>query len=117
MGIGNRIKEARERLGLTQKELAKSVGVTPSAITNYEKGTSHPKENVLYSLISVLQVDANFLFQDYISSEDVISAKELEHIKKYRLLDRRGQEAVDNVLEYEYRAAVAAEDNLLSKQA
>ena len=115
MGIGNRIKEARERLNLTQKQLAELVGLTPSAITNYEKETSHPKENVLYSLISALRVDANFLFQDYISSTYSISAKELEHIKKYRSLDQRGQEAVDNVLEYEYRAAVA-EDTVLSKK-
>ena len=41
MGIGYRIKEARERLGLTQTELGQKVGVTGSAITNYEKDTSH----------------------------------------------------------------------------
>ena len=45
MGIGYRIKEARERLGLTQTELGQKVGVTGSAITNYEKETSHPKVN------------------------------------------------------------------------
>ena len=59
MGIGKRIKEARERAGLTQEELGALVGVTGSAITNYEKGTSHPKEPVLYALINALHVDAN----------------------------------------------------------
>lgn len=117
MGIGIRIKEARERLNLTQKELAKLVGVTTSAITNYEKDTSHPKEAVLYSLLSVLNVDANFLFQDYISCSEPISPEELEHIKKYRSLDRRGREAVDNVLEHEYREAVKEFDILSQKHA
>ncbi len=43
MGIGYRIKEARENLGFTQTELGKLIGVTGSAITNYENETSHPK--------------------------------------------------------------------------
>ena len=46
-----------------------------------------------------------------------LTEREVSLIQKYRSLDRRGQEAVDNVLDHEYRAAVAAEDNLLSKQA
>ena len=68
MGIGKRIKEARDAKHWTQKELAEQIGVTPSAITNYENETSHPKEEILYRLINKLSVDANFLFQDYIST-------------------------------------------------
>ena len=68
MGIGHRIKEAREKAGLTQEELGKRVGITGSAITNYEKGTSHPKESVLYALMDTLEVDANFLFQDSVKT-------------------------------------------------
>lgn len=64
MGIGKRIKESRELLGYTQKELGALVGVTASAITNYENETSHPKEAIMYKLISALRVDANYLFQD-----------------------------------------------------
>lgn len=61
MGIGRRLKEARERAGLTQEGLGRLVGVTGSSITNYEKETSHPKEPVMYALINALGVDANFL--------------------------------------------------------
>ena len=50
MGIGKRIKELRERAGLTQEELAQRLGVTPSAVGNYEREVSHPKGNVLYRL-------------------------------------------------------------------
>lgn len=69
MGIGRRIKEARERLGYTQQELANIIGVTDSAITNYEKETSHPKEQILYKLIEALRVDANYLFQDSVKTK------------------------------------------------
>ncbi len=64
MGIGKRLKEAREKAGLTQEELGKMIGVTGSSITNYEKETSHPKEPVIYALIDALEVEPNFLFQD-----------------------------------------------------
>ena len=109
MGIGKRLKEAREHAGLTQEELAKKIGITGSAITNYEKETSHPKEPVLYALINVLKIEPNFLFQDCVSTinlkklDNFLSNSESEHIKKYRTLDEYGKEAVDGVLETEHR--------------
>lgn len=104
MGIGYRIKEAREQLRLTQTELGKKVGVTGSAITNYEKETSHPKEQVIYKLMEVLGVDANYLFQDCIhtSKQNDISLSEYEIIKKYRNLDDYGKKMVDFTLQNEW---------------
>lgn len=111
MGIGYRIKEARENQGLTQTELGKIVGVTGSAITNYENETSHPKEPIMYKLIEALKVDANYLFQDCVKlpkeANDVTLA-EYEHIKKYRLISTHspdGASVVDTVLDREYAIA------------
>lgn len=109
MGIGRRIKEARELLGLTQKELGDRVGVTGSAITNYECETSHPKEPIMYKLINELHIDANFLFQDSVDTQKTaksetagFSITELDIIKKYRSLDQRGQRAVLETLDREF---------------
>lgn len=104
MGIGYRLKEARERLGLTQTELGNMVGVTGSAITNYEKETSHPKEQIIYKLIETLNVDANYLFQDCVQLPKEINdvtLAEFDHIKKYRSLDPHGQETVSYILNRE----------------
>ena len=112
MGIGYRIKEAREHLGLTQTELGKMLGVTGSAITNYEKETSHPKEQIIYKLMETLNVDANYLFQDVVnikSKENDITLTEYEHIKKYRILDAHGQDMVDTVLDKEYTRCTSSE--------
>lgn len=106
MGIGKRIKEARENLGLTQSELAALVGVTGSAITNYEKETSHPKESVMYKLFEALKVDANYLFQDVANisgNTNTVTISEFNHIEKYRTLDNYGKRIVDLLLEEEYR--------------
>lgn len=113
MGIGKRIKEARECLGMTQNELADLVGVTGSAITNYEKETSHPKESVMYKLFDALQVDANYLFQDVVNipkKVNDVTFTEFEHIKKYRALDAHGKEMVDFTLEKEWERSKALQD-------
>lgn len=78
MGIGKRLREARERAGLTQEELGKLVGVTGSAITNYEKETSHPKEPVMYALFDALNVDPNYLFQDCVNIKDIKKSPDTE---------------------------------------
>lgn len=111
MGIGYRIKEARENLGFTQTELGKMIGVTGSAITNYENETSHPKEPIMYKLIEALKVDANYLFQDCVKlpkeANDVTLA-EYERIKKYRFISTHspdGAIVVDTVLDREYAIA------------
>ena len=105
MGIGKRIKEARENLGLTQNELGELIGVTGSAITNYEKETSHPKETVMYKLIETLHVDANYLFQDVVNikkNTDSISLSEIALIKKYRSLDEKAKDIIDTLLDKVY---------------
>lgn len=65
MSIGTQIKKARLSQNLTQKQLADLIGVTKNAVTNYERDTSSPKEPILFELLKVLHIDANYLFQDY----------------------------------------------------
>lgn len=67
LGIGKRIKQARMNKHWTQEELAKKLGVTKGAVANYENETSHPKESIMYTLISVLEVEPNWLFQDCVN--------------------------------------------------
>lgn len=41
--VGDRIREAREKLNLSQEELGEKIGVTKVSISGYEKGISHIK--------------------------------------------------------------------------
>ena len=111
MGIGRRIKEARIALNMTQEDLAKKLGITKGAVANYENETSHPKEPIMYKLIDVLEVDANYLFQDVVNiprQKNDVTLAEYNHIKKYRDLDDHGKEMVDLVLEKEHARMTAA---------
>lgn len=104
MGIGKRIKEARERRNLTQTELGKLIGVTGSAITNYENEVSHPKEPILYKLISALEIDANFLFQDVVPQRNLtLTIEETDFIESFRSMDSHGKRAVKAIFEEELK--------------
>lgn len=106
MSFATRLKQARENAGFTQLELAKKLGVTKSAIGNYENGVSSPKDVVLLQIFDVLNVEPNFLFQDSFNpdnkNDNEMSDTELYLVNKFRSLDDRGQSAVLNTLEHEY---------------
>lgn len=102
MSIGSRIKEVRLSLQLTQEELAGKVGVTKSAVANYENQVSVPKLEILLRLMSVLNCDANFLYQDELPLiPPEITPEELKQIKRYRTLDEHGKEIIDFLLKKE----------------
>lgn len=66
MTFGNRLREARETAGLTQKELGKQLrgrgtDVTQSKISEYELGTRYPPPRVLRNICIVLRVSADWL--------------------------------------------------------
>ena len=65
----DRLREARVMRNMTQLDLAAKVPIlSPSTISNYEKGKSEPDMYRLSKLIEALDVDANFLLQDEIIS-------------------------------------------------
>ena len=90
MGIGTKIRELRQRAGLTQERLALKIGVTPSAVGNYERDISFPKEEVLMSLFGALECTPNELL-----GGSTVGDNEQEHLQMYRALDDRGRETVD----------------------
>ena len=103
MSLNSRIKERREDLKLTRIELANLIGVTPSAIANYENGISSPKVELLYKLFDALKCDANYLYQDemtmLIKDDAQLSESENSNIKKYRSLKECDKKIVNDIIE------------------
>ncbi len=92
MSFQNRLKQARENKKMDRKELAKKVGVTVSSISNYENGISAPKTEIMYKLLSVLDVDANFLFQDEIETAERVEKCYTIGLNMYEVLTKRTHE-------------------------
>ncbi len=100
MSMGERIRQRREALGMTRLELAEALGVSRSAVGNYETDISAPKEEVLQRLFHVLDMEPNFLFQDSfpLLRRDLPSPEEEKLVERYRRLSRAGRETAHTVL-------------------
>lgn len=61
----NRLKLSRERLGITQSELAWRTGLKTSAISHFERGARKPSIDNLKKLIVALHISADWLLENY----------------------------------------------------
>lgn len=105
--ISTNITKYRELSGMTQKELAQKLGVTPSRISNWEQGANCPTIDILFKVCEVLGVSINDIYGVYPEAKIRMSYDEIEHIKKYRILDHHGKEMVDFTLEKEWERSTA----------
>lgn len=99
MNFGDRMQQRREALGLSRQDVAALLGLTPSAISNYEKSISFPKSEVLLRLFDVLKTDPNTLFQDSFQAGNlVLRPGERQILEQYRSLSALGRETVRTVI-------------------
>lgn len=66
-----RIKECREALGITQKELAKRLAIIQSIVANWESETALPRSRDLPALAKALNVEISDLFVKDFEEEEV----------------------------------------------
>jgi transcriptional regulator with XRE-family HTH domain/KaiC/GvpD/RAD55 family RecA-like ATPase len=62
--IGQRLKKMRRRSGLSQSELARLVGVTPSHVSQVESHQIYPSLSALIKMADVLSVDVSVFFRE-----------------------------------------------------
>ncbi|MEX0922505.1 MAG: helix-turn-helix transcriptional regulator [Rhodovibrionaceae bacterium] len=60
--VGQRIRERRTMLGLTQQQLAELIGVTYQQAHKYERGINRISAGRLFQIARVLGVEMNFFF-------------------------------------------------------
>ena len=79
--IGQRFKQCREKLGLTQEEFAKKMGVTINYISTIERGMTFPRCEKLVQLLNALGVPADAVFCDVLTmiqqEQDAFSESQL----------------------------------------
>ena len=102
MSFSCRLRQAREQAGLTQQAFADKLGVTKSAIGNYENGVSSPKWDVLVKIFDILHVEPNFLYQDDFSSDGLPLTRALTPIQVSLLdaFDQLNEEGQTKAVEY-----------------
>ena len=78
MTIGEKIKEARIGIGLSQEELAEKLNVSRSAIAKWEADKGVPDIENLKSISKLLNVSLDFLVDENLDSEDVVIREEID---------------------------------------
>lgn len=78
--LGFRIKEIRTQRGMAQKELAKRINKSKSAVCGYESEAQVPPLEVLVSIASVLNVSLDYLVG--FEGDDSISLRNLTSQQK-----------------------------------
>lgn len=75
--VGQRIKAAREKKGLTQEELAARVEISPTHVSVIERGTKIPRMDTFVAIANVLEVSADSLLVDVVDQAVESAASEL----------------------------------------
>ena len=108
MTLGQRLRELRLQNNLKQEDLQKKFSLSSGCYSLYENDKRKPANETLIKFADFYDVSLDYLLgRTDISitptKMDIMFSKlEIEHIKKYRALDERGKEAVDETLEREY---------------
>jgi transcriptional regulator with XRE-family HTH domain len=63
--FGEKLREIRERKGITMKDLAVQAGISESMISQIERNKVSPSLDTLFSLIDILGVDMEYLFLNF----------------------------------------------------
>ncbi|MCY1302839.1 Helix-turn-helix domain protein [compost metagenome] len=99
MGIGERLRQERERLGANQTDFAAKAGVSKNTQYNYEKGERSPDADYL-SAVAAMGVDVLYVVTAERKPQpaDSITAAESQHLELYRSLGERDREAVERLV-------------------
>lgn len=110
MTTGERLTELRNKLGLSQEQMADELGVKRSTYAKWEKDTNKPTRK-LSDIAAYFHVTTGYILgledspykkTDHQDVNQVLTPQDKELLRKYHELDSRGQKAVLDTIEREH---------------
>lgn len=92
--IGLRIKSKREEIGISQRALADEVGVSPSAINQFEKGEKKPSSSVLAIISKKLGISTDYLLGATDKNELFLSSDIAAAFRDFQKLGKEDRETI-----------------------
>ena len=94
--IGSRMSVCRQNRNMTQEELANRLGITPQALSKWERGVSLPDTSMLPDIARILEISTDYLLG--ISRQSVVGEDdgEIQHIIGENL--RKSLEALELII-------------------
>lgn len=97
-GFGARLREWREKRGLTQEDLARAAGSTWMQISRYERDVHLPATEKLAAIARVLRVSADTLLWGDTHQPDTIEFQNLRLYERFRALDQLPKDEQETVI-------------------
>ncbi|MBP3590906.1 MAG: helix-turn-helix transcriptional regulator [Clostridia bacterium] len=100
--MGDRVQDTRKNRGLTQEQLAEKVDITVEYMSQIERGLKTPSMQVFIKLVEVLDVSADYLLRDTVSTRNLYGDKQLgSKLERLTPKQRVALEAlIDTYIEY-----------------
>lgn len=100
--MGDRIKETRKKQKLTQEQLAERLGISVEFVGQIERGIKLPSMQVFVKLIETLNVSADYLLRDSVSTGQLLGDNAIgRKIEKLNTKQRIALEAlIDTYIQY-----------------
>lgn len=96
--VGRRIKFYRKRSGLEQKDIARRLGITPNAVSNWENGRTRPDLSILPELCGILSITLYELY-GLDAPHAGYTEQEQQLLSDYRALSDGHRLAVERLIE------------------
>lgn len=61
LNMKDKLKLLRRQMGVSQKDVAKAIGVSPSAYSNYEQGIREPSIQILANICKYYDVSSDYM--------------------------------------------------------
>ena len=86
VGIGCRIREFRQKAGLSQERLAELLNLSPQQMQKYESGASKLNTDKLQQLAEVLGITIFAFFDGYVETPYKLTLEEKRIVEAYRAI-------------------------------
>ena len=100
--MGDRIQDTRKKRGFTQEQLAEQAEITVEYISQIERGLKTPSMQVFIKLVEILDVSADYLLRDTVSTRNLYGDKQIgARLEQLTPKQRVALEAlIDTYIEY-----------------
>ena len=95
--IGNKLKQARLSIGLTQEQVSEKIGCAPRYIGQLESNQTMGSIPLILKLCNLYNVTLNDLYSDYL---DIPAEKDLTKISGYFNLNNEHKSIVENSISF-----------------
>lgn len=109
--IGQILKSAREAKGLTQKQVADTIGRRQQIVGHWETGYSQPDANTLFELCDLYGISVDEAFSKRTQKEE-ISQEALDVARAFMKADEITKELVWSVINIEKKRAPGLPDSM-----